>query len=332
MTDTPKAKWDEILPLVNRLEELKAAVERTEGSPLSDQKFSARFLAVSATTWSKVKSGTYAGSLDSVGGKLRDAIESIEAQLPALAEGTRLSQEFVRTQLAKAAFAAVNRARAGVEDRRVVVVLAPTGYGKTAIAAYLKSKGAVTVEGRQAWRGSYKAFCLDVAAALGRDLPPSWQESRCEREMVAALSSKAGILVIDEANTMSAACANAIKYIVNQTAYTVVVAAIPEMWDKFLAGNLGEVRQLLNRCQPVIRAGSIAEKDVALFLESRSLPAAPFARKIAVAANAFGGFRTVVQLVNRLAEIGSPTPDDLDTELKIHAENLASSGLGKQPR
>lgn len=334
MTAIPDSttQWAELTPLVNRLDELKAAVERTEGITLSDQKFANRFLAFSATTWSKIKSATYAGSLPSVGEKCRAAIESIEAQLPALAETARFSQSFIRTQFAKAAFSAVNLAKAGKEDRRVVVLLAPTGYGKTAIANYLRTKGAVTVEGRQAWRTSYKAFCLDIVSALGRSIPPSWQESRCERDMIDALSSKAGLLFIDEANTMSAACANAIKHIVNKTAYTVVVAAIPEMWDKFLAGNRGEVLQLLNRCQPVIRASRVEETDVAQFLASRSLPvASPFPRDIARAANAFGGFRTVVALVNRLAEIGSPTPDDLAKELKIHAENLASSGLGKQP-
>ena len=325
------AQWAELTPLVNRLDELKAAVERTEGITLSDQKFADRFLAFSATTWSKVKSATYAGSLTAVADKCRAAIETIQAQLPALAETARFTQTFVLTQLARAANAAVNRARAGVEDRRIVVLLAPTGFGKSTIADYLKTKGAVTVEGRQAWRTSYKTFCRDIAAALGRSLPATWQEGRCESEMIAALSSKAGLLFVDEANTMSAACANAIKYIVNKTAYTVVIAAIPEMWDKFLAGNRGEALQLINRCQPPIRASSVSEADASLFLAARSLPAAPFARDIARAANAFGGFRTVVALVNRLAEIGDPTPADLAKELRIHAENLASSGLGKNP-
>ena len=100
-------QWAELTPLVNRLDELKAAVERTEGTTLSDQKFADRFLAFSATTWSKVKSATYAGSLTTVADKCRAAIDTIQAQLPALAETARFAQTFVLTQLARAANAAV---------------------------------------------------------------------------------------------------------------------------------------------------------------------------------------------------------------------------------
>lgn len=322
------ADWSAVSSLVARLEALKADVERTEGKPLSDQKFATRFLlGLSATTWSRVKSCTYAGSLPSVAEKLAVAIKTIEEQLPALAEVAKYVQSFVRTQFAVGASEAIKNARAGVEDRRVVLLLAPTGFGKTAIARYLATTGAVTVEGRQAWRTSYKAFCADIAAVLGRNVPLTWPEGRLEREMFDAFSARSGILCIDEANTMSAACANAIKSIVNRTDYTVVLAAIPEMWDKFLAGNRGEVLQLLNRCQVPVRATAVSERDASLFLESRGIPPAPFARKIAAAANAFGGFRTVVSIVNRLAETGNPTSDDLAAELRVHAENLAAAGL-----
>ena len=323
------ADMRELMARVNRLDELKAAVETTEGAAMSEERFAKRFLAFSATTWSKVKSGTYAGSLASVAAKCAAAIESIEAQLPSIEGAAKYSQEFVRTQLAKAAIAAINRARAGVESRRVVVVLAPTGGGKTALAKYLKGKGAVCVEG-QAWRTSYKAFCSDVARAVGRNAPSSWQEYRVEEEMVKALSARDGLLFIDEANTMSAACANAVKYIVNRTGYTVVIAAIPSLWDKFLSGNRDEVLQLVNRCQPVIRAERIAEADVSQFLAARGLPAkGRFPRDIAAAANAFGGFSTVVSLVNRLAEIGDPSEDDLAAELRAAAAEVVSSGVGK---
>ena len=324
------ADMRELMVRVNRLDELKAAVEKTEGAAMSEERFAKRFLSFSSTTWSKVKSGTYAGNLASVAAKCTSAIESIEAQLPSIEGAAKYSQEFVRTQLAKAAFAAINKARAGVESRRVVAVLAPTGGGKTALAKYLKGKGAVCVEGRQAWRTSYKAFCSDVARAVGRNVPSSWQEYRVEEEMVKALSARDGVLFIDEANTMSAACANAVKYIVNRTGYTVVIAAIPSLWDKFLSSNRDEVLQLVNRCQPVIRAERVSEADVSQFLAARGLPAkGRFSRDIAAAANAFGGFRTVVSIVNRLAEIGEPSEDDLAAELKAAAAEIVASGIGK---
>ena len=321
------ADMRELMARVNRLDELKSAVEKTEGAPMSEDRFAKRFLAFSATTWSKVKSGTYAGNLASVAAKCASAIESIEAQLPSIEGAAKYSQEFVRTQLAKAAIAAINRARAGVENRRVVVVLAPTGGGKTALAKYLKGKGAVCVEGRQAWRTSYKAFCSDVARAVGRNAPSSWQEYRVEEEMVKALSAKDGLLFIDEANTMSAACANAVKYIVNRTGYTVVIAAIPSLWDKFLSGNRDEVLQLVNRCQPILRAPAIGPADVKLFVSPKTAAVPGAIAKIAAAANTFGGYRTVQAIDAALAECDAPGADDLEAALKRQRDNLAAAGL-----
>ena len=239
------------------------------------------------------------------------------------------ARSFVRTALARAAFAAVNRAKTDGGDRRVVVVLAPTGHGKSALAEYFRGRGAHCVEGRQAWRSSYRSFCADVAAAAGRRVAPGACEARAESEMLSALGGRAGVLFVDEANTMSGACANAIKYVVNRTPYTVVIAAIPQMWDKFLAGARDEVLQLVNRCQPVIRSTRIAPKDVEAFLARQGLPAA-FAGDLAAAANEFGGFRTVLAVCDALAGLGGgASRDDLDAELRRCRDNIGASGIGR---
>ena len=344
---------EELNEAIARLEELKSRIGKLEGKDLSDNEFARRYLPYSATVWSKVKSGTYNGNLETIATKSRSAIEAIEAQIPQIEAGAKYSKEFLPTQLAKAVFAAVSRAKAGIDDRRIVVVLAPTGFGKSSIAKYLKTKGAICVEGRQTWKSSYKAFCLDVAQALGRKIGAMNQE-RVEAQMFQALGAKDGTLFIDEANTMSAASANAIKSIVNRTGYTVVLAAIPQMWDKFLEGNRDEVLQLVNRCQPIIRAKTVTEADVRLFMEAQGLvegqrskveglgtngttgtngsrkpETGTWAAKIAKAGNDFGGLRTVAAIVRGLAETGEPTDADLEAELRAHTANLAASGIGR---
>ncbi len=315
---------------VARLAALKARIAETEGKELSDAEFARRFLTFSATTWSKLTSGTYPGGRwEAMIDKMEASADAIEAQLPGLAERARYAREFVKTALAKAAFAAVNKARTDGGDRRVVVVLAPTGHGKTALAEYFRGKGAIAVEGRQSWRASYKSFCSDVCLAAGRKIAPSVSEGRAEMEMMSILGNRAGILFVDEANTMSGSCANAIKYIVNKTDYTVVIAAIPQMWDKFLAGARDEVLQLVNRCQPVIRSTRVGVKDVEAFLARQGLPAA-FAPDLAAEANRFGGFRTVLAVADALAALGAtPSREDLDGELRRQRENIAASGIGK---
>lgn len=316
--------------LVEKLITLKGRVGEMEGKEMSDAEFARRFLTFSSTTWSKLCSGTYPGGRwDAMIDKMEASVDALEAQLPGLKERANYSRSFVKTQLAKAAFAAVNKARTDGGDRRVVVVLAPTGHGKTALAEYFRGKGAIAVEGRQAWRASYKSFCSDVAAAAGRKISASAPEGRAEAEMISVLGNRSGILFIDEANTMSGPCANAIKYIVNRTPYTVVIAAIPQMWDKFLAGARDEVLQLVNRCQPVIRSSRVAVKDVEAFLARQNLPAT-YAAELAAEANHFGGFRTVLAVVDALAAMGTEvTHEDFETELRRQRENIVASGIGK---
>ena len=316
--------------LVERLLALKAKVAEVEGKELSDGEFVRRFLSFSSSAWSRLVAGTYPGGRwDAMIAKMEASVAAVEEMLPGLAERATYTRSFVRTGLARAAFAAINKARTDGGDRRVVVVLAPTGYGKSALAEYFRGKGAICCEGRNAWRASYKSFCADVAAAAGRKVPASASEARVESEMLSVLGNRAGLLFVDEANTMSGACANAIKYVVNRTAYTVVIAAIPNMWDRFLAGARDEVLQLVNRCQPVIRATRIAARDVEAFLTRQGLPAA-FAPDLAAAANQFGGFRTVLAVCDALASLGgSPAREDLDAELRRCRDNLAASGVGK---
>ena len=150
--------------------------------------------------------------------------------------------------------------------------------------------------------------------------------------MIDALKAKDGILYIDEANTLGPSSANAIKLIVNLTGYTVVIAAIPETWDKFLNGAEDEVNQVINRAQPVLRYKGLSEADALPFLQGSGLSGADIAKTISTvvqAANEFGAFKTVVNLVDELKKIESPTAEDVANYLKFNTKNLAQSGVKK---
>ena len=300
---------DNLKPRIERLNELRAQIAATEGrEALSDADFARRFLPFSSTTWSKLQSGSYGGGYDTIAQRLDDAIADVEGRIPNIED-------------------AASKRREGLDDRRVVVVLAPTGGGKTAIRDYLSTRGAVCLEGRQAWRSSYRAFCLDVARAAGRKLSPSMPEYRIEDEMLGALRTKPRVIYIDEANTMSAQCANAIKLLVNETECSVVIAAIPELWDRFLAGSVQEAAQLVNRCQPILRAPKIGPADVKLFVGDKTAGVPGAVQKIAAAANAFGGFRTVLAIDAALAECDAAGVDELEAALARQRNNLAAAGL-----
>ena len=320
-------KLEEAQALVARLVELEAEVTGIVGGFKKKEDFARRFLSFSHNTWTQLKAGTYYdGRIWSKSDDMRECISDIEGRLPQLRAAKAYEKTFLETAFVKAAKGRVSRARDDADGRRIVVCLAPTGYGKTAVANYFVSKGAVKVEGSQSWKSSYRSFCSAIATACGTPVPVGAKQDRAEEAMLKALSTRDGTLVIDEANTLSGPCANGIKEIVNRTGWTVVLLAIPEFWDSFLEGNQGEVRQVINRCQRVIRQETILTEDVKLFLKRQGLPEA-FASDVTAEANYFGGFRTVNSLIDEIK--GDPTKDSLDKAVRRFRQNVAAFNLKK---
>lgn len=322
--------------LAERINLLRKKIETAYGTELSDADFAKRFLPFSSTTLSRVMNTTkvYAGSLDHVTEQVVQAEEEIDERLATIKQLSETERQFVNTKLACAVQAAVKKARDS-RGRRVVVLLAPTGAGKSAVGEFLAARGAVYVEGRQSWKSSYKAFCSDVAKAAGRPMrarSSKYNEHEAESRMIEAMKAKDGILYIDEANTLGPSSANAIKLIVNLTGYTVVIAAIPETWDKFLNGAEDEVNQVINRAQPVLRYKGLSEADALPFMQGSGLSGADISKTISTvvqAANEFGAFKTIVNLVDELKKIESPTAEDVANYLKFNTKNLAQSGVKK---
>ena len=312
---------------IENLKALRDEIASIEGREITDAEFARRFLPFSAASWSRLLAGTYPES-DSIEAKIQQAEDDIRARLPAIREAAATSSAFRHTTLARAVLSALARAQDGADHRRVVVLLAPSGYGKTALRDYLSARGAVSVDGRQAWRHSYKSFCLDVAAAAGRALRPTAPEHRIEAEMLSALGRRSGVLYIDEANTMNRDACNGIKSIVNTTGFTVVLAAIPELWDRFLTTSYHEAAQLVNRCQPIIRASRVSPADVELFLTDKTRAIPDVARTLAEAATAFGGLRTPLSILSALERLEAPGAEDLAAELRFLSQSLRASGLG----
>jgi len=319
---------------IARLAHYQQAIGEAEGKSLGDSDFCRRFLPFSTTTLSRIRSGTYGAKMDSVIEQCHQAFDEIEQRLERIRRNAAIDRSFVRTTLARAVLASVNKARDS-SGRRVVVVLSPSGGGKTEIGRYLESRGAVYVEGRKSWKSSYKAFCADVSLAAGRPVLHRPSEQEAERSMLDALRTKAGILYIDEANSMAGFTADAIKLVVNQTGYTVVIAAIPDAWDGFLRRAENEVRQIINRCQPVLRYSGVSVGDAKAFMEPLVSPddLEPASQAVADAANAFGAFKTIVSVCDDLRESAPVSITEVKGSLRKHYASIAASGLSiPQPK
>ena len=304
------------------LKNLQREIGAAEKKELSDAEFANRFLPISAATWSRLQAPEkYGAKLDSVTLKLEDAADNIRQRIDNLRRNTEAASGFIKTRFALAVLGAWQRAQDDA-DTRIVVALGPTGSGKSEIGRFLATKhDAVCVEGRESWRHSYKAFCLDVTAAARAPLSSrKCDEYRAETAMLAALGPRPGILYIDEANTLGPFSANGIKLIANQTRHIVVIAAIPEMWDTFCARATNEVRQVLNRCQAVIRFDRVADSDARALLAGCGLSEADMAaaaKATAKAANDAGAYKLVKRVGALLRETEAPTLADVDKAVAL---------------
>lgn len=316
--------------VVGDLLAMQREIEEIKGRTLSDAEFARNYLPFSESSWSRLKADKYGADKDRLLLKAAQALEELPARIDTLRRAAGTEAGFVRTTLARAVLASVQAARDS-KNRRIVPVLAPTGFGKSAIMDYYITRGAIGVTGRQAWQQSYKAFCQDVCAVAGPTLTRSTSEADSESEMIRRLEVKgAGILYIDEANTVGPAFANGIKLIHNATAFTIVVAAVPGPWDKFVARSEEEVRQVINRCQPVIRCVRLLREDAFPFLSSCGLPASSVNKIVDEAlsvANTFGGFKPLMKIADTLRDLESPTLEDASIAIEAERRNIVASGI-----
>ncbi len=324
-----ESRKEQLKILAERLARLQQSVSEAEKKPISDNDFAKRYLTFSATTLSRIKSKDhpYTGNLDNIAEKLSQAEDDISERLYSVrTAAASADREFIQTKLACATQATIKRARES-KGRRVVVLLAPTGAGKTAVGEALAARGATYIEGRQSWRKSYKAFCADVAKVAGRPMKTKkYNEHDAEERMLQALRARDIVLYLDEANSLGPESANAIKLIVNQTNTVVAIAAIPERWDKFTKFAPDEFGQLINRCQPILRHTGLSDTDARPFLAHSGLSASDLDKCLATAvaaANEFGAFKTLVDLDDKLKEIERPTAADVTNYLNYHTKNIA---------
>ena len=151
-----------------------------------------------------------------------------------------------------------------------------------------------------------------------REAASAWRE--VFRRMVDALGPRAGTLYIDEANTLEPFIANGVKLIANQTRHIVVIAAIPEMWDTFCGRASNEVKQVLNRCQAVIRFDRVQEAEARALLAGCGLTdrdMAEAARRVAKAANEAGAYKLVKRVGALLRDQEAPSLADADKAVAL---------------
>jgi len=320
---------------VTRLSELRDALNASDpdGIELSDAEFAARYLPFHASTWQRLREDNYTGDTTKMERRCLESIIRLESVLED--RGVHLGQvELFKSDIVKSVLLHVDTARDNhLNANRLVVYLAETGGGKTALCRHIAASylGCI-IEGRESWRSSYTAGCRDVAIAAGATKDDKMRNSReAEDVMLRYLRKRPHVLCIDEANSFGPHTCNMVKLILNKTPTVVFMCAIPGLWQRMQSSNWFEASQLKRRAVAVVQLAALGPKDARPFLAriipERSILTAA-AKAVAQAASRFGLYDFVERIAAHLTDeyAGNGEPVTIEAVAKAIAVTRAEIG------
>jgi hypothetical protein len=271
---------------------------------LGDSEFAKKHLTVSATTWYRIRKGDYGANADQAFVKLACNLQQyrIESAKTAKLVGGRPWHALPQQQ---SVIDAVTSAKLKDESDpdRLVVFLAETGGGKTALGRQLKLRhDGILVEATESWRDSYFAALADIAEVAGVDADDlDAGKHVAERALLRRLNANRRVLIIDEGEYFGPRTINLVKLLLNKTPTVVVILAIPSLYARWQQRAWDESKQINRRAEAIVDGGLVTPDDVRLFVAERFGGAEPsVCAPIAKAANQFGRFDTVVQIVREI--------------------------------
>lgn len=316
---------------------IQGIAEFQQQAGLSDSNF-AKHLPCSSTTWSRLKGDNYKGNVDR---KVTEVAKAAQAYREAWQKNQSRNQRrrFYEFTDFKAVFSAVRTAMGRgqlLEEDKLIVYCAPSGWGKSHLASELEDRySAKVVTARQSWRTSYFSACASIARAVGvrEDFKGA---PHAEEALIAHLTNHPCVIVLNEVEFFGRPTLNLIKTILNETGCSVVMLAIPEFFSSIkVLGGLHSA-QLLRRCVAVISAGQITAAQAAKFLGEEfdvtgDLRTA--CRSLAQAANVSPsggpgyGYKLLARVVESLAEefdrSAPPCAEDVEKAITIYQQTLS---------
>lgn len=291
---------------------------------LSDAQFVQRHLTVSASSWHRLKAGTYKADPASALLKLETNLRQLRIESAQRAKLTG-NRPFYPLAQQQAVIDAVTTCKLKPADdpNRFIAYLAETGGGKTALARQLKiMHDGILVEGRESWRKSYYAALIDIASEAGVAQDDMGRGERgAENALLRRFRGNKRVLILDEGEYFGPRTINLVKLLLNQTPTVVVVMAIPSLFNKWQKAAWEEAKQINRRAEAMIDLGKITPDEVAIFVKARCKVAGNgqgIFGAIAKTANEFGGFDMVTRVVDELAKLEGEAVGVEETTHAIH--------------
>ncbi len=216
---------------------------------------------------------------------------------------------------------------AAAGNARVLVLLGPSGIGKTKSLEYVAGRygnRVAWVEAFDVWQDRPGALLGAVIRALGHE-PPASAVLGMDKA-VALLRESRRCTVVDEAHHLGPHCLNTIKALVNRTPGEFVLSAIPKLWKRMEGDSYEEARQVTtNRLAERVEL-ELTEPDCARYFElalpgadkALALQAAKMAMQPAAETGNFAFLRDVCGEARRM------TPDGGAPTAAILAEAITS--------
>lgn len=135
-----------------------------------------------------------------------------------------------------------------IEERRLIIVLAEKGQGKTRCVRFLKRRPthAKAVDTRPAWTTSYRTALLDTGAAMDLVFVPGTSSAAMETEIVTK-ATLGGVLCFDEGEYFGKPALDLIKLLSNKTGAVVVLFMRWAAWKNLEKQHPEEAAQLQRR-------------------------------------------------------------------------------------
>lgn len=269
---------------MTQLEESKILVDRLISLQttlkLSNAAFVARFrdsrgalLLGSERTWERMKESDWSTlTLDRWIQKLREAVVHLDG-------GTPIEQVYEDLPFYRTASKELDRLEGQTNDRRVLVILAITGTGKTIWArsqARANPAARLYLRATPAWRESGMAMCLELGRAMGLSDALEGQSYAKAVALVANhLRMNRRTVIIDEAHDGGILLMKLLRFWIDTTDTRFVYMAYPTEWARVVAasrGYLAEAKQFVGRAlKPILDDWSSGptDKDVAKFIARR---------------------------------------------------------------
>lgn len=193
-------------------------------------------------------------------------------------------------------------------EERAVVVVAPTGGGKTMLANHLVSVvgRARIIRAMGSWRGSYFAVVASFLKQLGQPVPRTARAA--ETGLFDYLNAEKLTLILDEQDLLGRDALNLVRAILNGTRTTVVLLFVPPTWDRMVREGGEYAEQFCRRCKLLVKVPPVNASDALLFLTENKVEADPddlteTAQVLARESNIFGRLSLLENVAAALAEV-----------------------------